>query len=112
MALRVLYKFKNPDTLGMALWPFVLLKEGLSEKEWRRIYSHEAIHCQQQKELLVVFFYLMYGIEWGIRYLKHRDWYTAYRNISFEREAYKHERNYSYYKTRKLWAFVKFYKGK
>lgn len=49
---------------------------------------HEQIHHQQQKEMLVVFFYLWYGIEFLVRLVWLRNWHKAYRRISFEREAY------------------------
>lgn len=47
--------------------------------------NHEAIHTAQMKEMLYVFFYLWYVIEWIIRLFKKGN---AYHNISFEREAY------------------------
>lgn len=51
--------------------------------------SHERIHWIQQREMLCLFFYLWYLIEWLIKLLPYgRD---AYWNISFEREAYDHE---------------------
>lgn len=51
--------------------------------------NHEAIHTAQMRELLYAGFYLAYGIEWLCRLL--RQWISgasAYRTISFEREAY------------------------
>lgn len=68
--------------------------------------NHEAIHSAQFKELLWIFYYPIYLIEWLIRVLfsKDRFTYKAYRNISFEQEAYKNEDNLDYLKTRKLFA--------
>lgn len=66
--------------------------------------NHEAIHSAQMIELLIVFFYLIYLIEWFIRLLQYRDLYRSYRNISFEREAYANQDNLSYLKSRKLWV--------
>lgn len=68
--------------------------------------NHEAIHSAQFKELLWIFYYPIYLIEWLIRVLFSKDRFThkAYRNISFEQEAYKNEDNLDYLKTRKLFA--------
>jgi len=48
--------------------------------------AHEEIHWEQQKEMLCIFFYLWYLIEWLIKLLRFGK--DAYWNISFEREAY------------------------
>ena len=63
--------------------------------------NHEAIHTRQMKELLFIFFYLLYGLEWLIRLFINTN---AYRNISFEKEAYKYEKDLDYLKNRKLFA--------
>lgn len=63
--------------------------------------NHEKIHTAQMKELLYMFFYLIYIIEWVVRLVMNRN---AYRNISFEQEAYNNDCNYSYLESRKLFA--------
>ena len=50
------------------------------------VLNHEAIHTAQMKELLYIFFYIIYVIEWLILLFKYGK--KAYRNISFEKEAY------------------------
>ena len=60
--------------------------------------NHEAIHTAQMRELCYVFFYLLYVSEWIVRLFMSGD---AYRNISFEKEAYKNERNLNYLNGRK-----------
>ncbi|MDE5843473.1 MAG: hypothetical protein K2H35_07050 [Muribaculaceae bacterium] len=50
------------------------------------ILRHEYIHTLQMKELGYLFFYIIYIMEWIVRLFMHGN---AYRNISFEREAYK-----------------------
>lgn len=57
------------------------------------ILNHERIHTTQMKECLYLFFYLWYVVEWLIRLVIYRNAHKAYRNISFEQEAYKNERN-------------------
>lgn len=69
--------------------------------------NHESIHSAQQKEMLWLFFYLWYVVEWLIKLCYYRDSYKAYKAISFEREAYSyqydeeyltHRRHYSWWK--------------
>ncbi|MDR2144961.1 MAG: hypothetical protein LBE91_00675 [Tannerella sp.] len=74
--------------------------------------NHERIHTRQMLEMLVVFFYLFYVTEWFIRLLQYGNRYAAYRNISFEREAYRNMHNLNYLKNRKIYAFVKYMKQK
>jgi hypothetical protein len=54
--------------------------------------------------MLIVPFYLWYGIEWLIRGANN----NAYRNISFEQEAYDNGDNLLYLKKRKLFYWVKY----
>ena len=70
--------------------------------------NHEEIHTAQMKEMLYVFFYLWYGIEWLVRLIQHRNAHTAYRNISFEREAYMNQGNMGYLQGRGHYAWIKF----
>lgn len=66
-----------------------------------RMLNHESIHTAQMKELLYVPFYLIYVMEWIVRLFMKGN---AYRNISFEKEAYKNENNMSYLKNRKRYG--------
>ena len=65
------------------------------------VLNHEAIHTAQMKELLYIPFYILYGIEYLINLIKYRDGDKAYKNISFEREAYRNERQLDYLKGRR-----------
>tara|TARA_R110002050_G_scaffold1749_13_gene11454 strand:+ start:2117 stop:2455 length:339 start_codon:yes stop_codon:yes gene_type:complete len=92
---------------GLTLFPFVFLKHNhlkLNES----LLNHEKIHLRQQIELLIFPFYLFYIFEFLIRLFQHKDWHKAYRNISFEREAYQNESNLHYLKQRKFWTFLKY----
>ena len=64
--------------------------------------NHEKIHTAQMRELLYIGFYLLYIAEWVYRLIFHTR--TAYRGISFEREAYKHQNDYDYLAKRKRFA--------
>ncbi|MGB1269722.1 MAG: hypothetical protein ACPG45_08275 [Flavobacteriaceae bacterium] len=92
---------------GLTLYPFIFLKEAC-QKNNAILLNHEQIHLAQQKELFIVFFYALYVIEFLIRLVVYKNWSTAYRNISFEREAYGNEANLVYIKKRPRWAFFNF----
>lgn len=75
-----------------------------------RFINHEEIHEKQQKEMLVVFFFLWYGVEFIVRLIQYRNWSIAYHNISFEREAYTNESNLGYITSRKKFAWISYLK--
>jgi len=58
------------------------------------------------KELLFIFFYIWYLIEWVVRSIIYWNISKAYRNICFEKEAYNNEKNLDYLKTRKHFSFL------
>lgn len=71
---------------------------------------HESIHTEQMQEMLYIFFYLWYVIEWFIKLFKYGDGSksngnSAYRNTSFEREAYANEDDVTYLESRKRFAW-------
>ena len=77
--------------------------------------NHEYIHTLQQREMLYVGFYVWYVVEFIWRYLACRNWMKAYRNISFEREAYQkqhdltyryHRRHYNWWRLCALWLLM------
>ena len=72
--------------------------------------NHEKIHTAQIREMLYIFFYLWYGIEWLIRLCKWKNKRDAYFHISLEREAYSMQYIDDYTKTRKHYAFLKYMK--
>lgn len=63
--------------------------------------NHEEIHTKQMKELAYIPFYIIYVAEWLVRLFKSGN---AYRNISFEKEAYEHQYDLEYNKRRKRFA--------
>ncbi len=92
---------------ALTIYPFIFLKEQQSKTDVVLL-NHESIHLRQQKELLWIFFFLWYGIEYVFRLIYYRNSYLAYRNISFEREAYHHELDLSYNQKRKFFSFLKY----
>ena len=93
--------------VGITLFPFIFLRNK-KLKDDKTLINHEKIHLIQQAELFLIFFYLLYGIEWFFKVLKYKNRYLAYKNLSFEREAYQHEKDFNYIKNRKFWAFIKY----
>ena len=89
---------------GITIFPFIILKDKKT-KDNKVVINHEKIHIEQQKELLVIPFFIWYFVEWFIRLFMDGN---AYRNISFEREAYANEDNVDYLKERRPFAFFKY----
>jgi len=56
------------------------------------------------KELLYLPFYIIYLFEWLFLLFKYFDSRKAYKNISFEKEAYTYEEDLGYLKRRKHFA--------
>lgn len=90
--------------LAINLFGFLFVKKGKMDKVSDKVINHESIHSAQMKEMLWLFFYLWYVIEWFIRLFQKGD---AYRSISFEREAYDNEKDMEYLKNRKHYAWFK-----
>lgn len=100
---------KNTKIAGIALFPFIFIrnKELLKNKS---LINHEKIHIRQQLELLVVPFYILYFGEFLYNWMKYKNRSIAYYNISFEKEAYYNDQNLKYLQRRKFWNFTKYYR--
>ena len=94
---------------GITIFPFVLLRNQTDVSNLI-ILNHERIHIRQQLELLILPFFIWYGVEFLIRLLILKDKIQAYRNISFENEAYLNENNLTYLSNRKLFSFMKYFR--
>ena len=66
---------------------------------------HEAIHTAQMRETLYVGFYLLYLLEWLVKLFIYGK--EAYRDISFEREAYRYAASENYLEERRAYAWLK-----
>ncbi|MES2527273.1 MAG: hypothetical protein V4598_09300 [Bdellovibrionota bacterium] len=78
---------------GIVLWPFLLYAD---RDPHPIVMNHEQIHLEQLRREGVARFYLLYLVEYfrGRREgLTHDE---AYRNISFEREAYEFQEDFFY----------------
>ena len=92
------------DIYAITLFPFIISKEQLNEE----VKNHESIHIHQQKELFLIFFYLLYVLFFTINYFKFRDTKLAYLKIPFEVEAYKNQEDLEYLKNRKFYSWIKY----
>jgi hypothetical protein len=88
---------------AMMLFGFLFTRD--ASRVTMRTVRHESIHVRQMWELLVVGFYVWYGIEWVVRLFGKGN---AYRNISFEREAYANQDDILYLDTRRVFAFLRY----
>ena len=86
---------------GITLYPFIFLRN--KYKNNKKILNHEKIHIEQQKELLIIGFYIWYLLEWIVRIFMKGN---AYKNIRFEKEAYSNADNLDYLKTRKKYNWI------
>ena len=98
--------FIFPSTFNaLAVWPFIILREPALRGDSVLIH-HERIHLRQQLELLWVFFFIIYLAEFLAKIMIYKQPKLAYRNISFEREAYENEYDFDYVQRKPLWSFV------
>lgn len=90
--------------LAMTIWPFIFARKELKPVD----INHESIHGEQQKELLILPFYILYVLEYIIKFLITFNNKTAYHSISFEQEAYINEENFNYISNRKHYCWIKY----
>lgn len=108
MAMKIIYNRWIPfgkNYYAINLFGVLFAKGPCSEQT----INHEKIHTSQMKELLFIPFYIVYVLEWLIRLIKYKNSFLAYKNISFEREAYKNQNNLSYLSGRRFFAFLKYF---
>ena len=73
-----------------------------------RTLRHEGIHTAQMREMLYIFFYIWYGLEYLAIRLFHRTQNGTYRDVSFEEEAYAHEDDPDYLASRRPYAWFRY----
>jgi len=70
----------------MAVYPFIILRDD-KDRLNKRLLRHERIHLEQQVELLILPFYLMYLYYYLRGRSRGHTHIRAYRDNPFEREA-------------------------
>ena len=107
MAIKIkVSKIVPKGYIGITLWPFGIY---VSKEKYlidEKVINHEKIHWNQQKELLGIFFYLLYGIEYVIKMFKYGR--NAYYNLAAEREAHKFDDILHYLEIRKRYVWLKY----
>jgi hypothetical protein len=92
---------------GLAVFPFVFVK--YEKDRLNKVFvNHEKIHLRQQAELLILPFFIWYLLEYCFRLVQYKNANLAYRNISFEREAYANESNLVYLENRVFFQFLRY----
>ena len=91
------------------VWAFsfaflVFCRGELSDKTKR----HEAIHYQQQLEMLFLGQWICYGICWLIGYAKYKDGKKAYYQNPFEQQAYDLDDLEHALELRRFWGWTKY----
>tara|TARA_B100000214_G_C23865158_1_gene579932 strand:- start:334 stop:672 length:339 start_codon:yes stop_codon:yes gene_type:complete len=77
---------------AITLFPFIILSEEVDEYTM----NHEMIHFEQQRELFVVGFYILYAYDFIKGMIKYKNKETAYFMIRFEQEAYVYQNDLGY----------------
>ena len=90
---------------GMAIFPFIILKERAMASNPILI-NHEKIHIKQQLELLILPFYIIHLFHYVVNLIIYQNHYKAYLNILFEKEAYRNEEDLDYLKKRRFFAWM------
>ena len=90
--------------LAINLFGIIFAKRKLNKVD----VNHELIHSAQIRELLYVPFYVLYLAEWIYKSIRYKGFLEGYRNISFEREAYRNQHDLRYLKNRKRFASIKY----
>ena len=96
-AIKFFESILGGDIRALAFYPFIFVStKTIIDDE---LINHEKIHLRQQKELFILPFYIWYLIA---LYRK------GYFNISFEKEAYANEKNLTYLRKRRIFAFLRY----
>ena len=90
--------------IAMTVYPFIFARDKLSDM----IFNHESIHGEQQKETLILLFFLLYILEYIIKLIITFNHNKAYKSISFEQEAYAFEKDINYISKRKRYCWIKY----
>lgn len=93
---------------AISLWPIGIVVQGISQLFNAVLMRHEKIHWAQQKEMLGIFFYVWYGLEYLVRLALYLNHWDAYSGISFELEANYHEDNPNYLAEREPFHWLKY----
>ena len=92
------------DVYAITIFPFIISREEMTPETL----NHETIHIHQQRELLLIPFYVLYAFYYFKGLTKYKDKHQAYLMIPFEQEAYQNDGNLDYLKGRKWFAWRRY----
>lgn len=98
------FPFAGKDFIAINLFGLIIVRKGAFFPP--SSLNHEKIHTAQQREMLFIFFYLWYTLEWIVRFLCCFSARKAYWRIGFEKEAYANEKDTDYLAKRKFYAWL------
>lgn len=118
--------------VAITIWPLVFVRKDELDRFDGVAANHEDIHGEQQKEMLAAgallggLMVMITGSLWWLLLLPAYFWWylieyalrsmfgtgNAYRNISFEREAYANEKDFDYNRNRSPFAWLRYMKRK
>lgn len=90
---------------AITLFPFIIISKEYDNEVTR---NHEKIHIEQQKELLVIFFYILYVYYWIKGKYAGLSNDESYMTIPFEKEAYRKQYDNEYLQSRKRFEWTKY----
>lgn len=79
--------------------------EDYAQRLTAKTLRHEKTHTFQILELGVIFFYILYGLEYLLKLPFYMNLHDTYRNLSFEREARFAESEVDYFENRKVFQY-------
>lgn len=91
----------------MTIGPWIFARKEYEERGlFKTTIQHKQIHIAQQKDFFVpilgsIIFYIWYLVEWLLKWSYAFIGKDPYFQVSFEREAYSHQCDPDYLKTRK-----------
>lgn len=95
MKVKIKYNSCVPRIIGrdgIILYPFIFITSSEKETKKTRLLHHEWIHVMQIRKCGFFYFYTSYISQAFFNLLKYRNLKKAYRNITFEKEAYSKEK--------------------
>lgn len=92
------------DLYAFTFYPFIFTSDEMDGCQ--HCVNHEMIHARQQIELFVIIFYVWYCVEYFVKRCMYGK--KAHHYISFERECYANEKNFTYIENRKWYSFLKY----
>lgn len=111
MRLKKIYTahFPKKGFTALTIVPFIFVRKDRKDKFTGYAERHETTHALQQVEMLLILFFLLYGLEWLLKlpFCKF-DTIRAYMSISFEQEAYEHEAETYYNEVRRHYAWLRY----